>query len=81
MAIKKLDDWAEDFGNALAKLEDWEFLSDEAMHVLMFAMQSQLRAWRAEAMRGAPDRKKAAAHKARQRARTIPGDAPLEFEA
>lgn len=77
MAQKTLDEWAEDFGNLLAKLEDWEFLSDEGLHTMMFAAQSQVRAWHAEAQRGGPERRKAARHKAAVRRRTGAADVPL----
>lgn len=80
MAQKTHDEWSEEMSAFLAWSEDFDIAGEAELRRMLYTARTQVRAWRAEFDKGAPERHKAARRRAALKARSVPGETPLEFE-
>jgi methylphosphotriester-DNA--protein-cysteine methyltransferase len=77
MAQKTHDEWAEEMAEFLAWSEDFDIWNEETLRRALFTARAQVRAWRAEFDKGAPERHKAARRRAAKNKLSTGADVPL----
>ena len=77
MAQKTHDAWSEEMSEMLAQTEDFDMVDEADLRRMLYAVRCQVRAWRAEFDKGAPERHKAARRRASLKRSQVAGEIPL----